>query len=213
MNSNALLVVDVQRDFCEGGSLAVTGGNEVAARIRAYLAEWSEQYRLVIASMDTHNSLAADPSGNCGHFALPPDGPDFVDTWPVHCVSGTEGWELHPALEARDFDFIVYKGQGVPAYSAFEGSVGFAARTGDDYNRFRGASLGSVLRALNIEQLDVCGLALDYCVKASAIEAAQLGLAVTVSRDLTAAVSEQGGKDTVQLLKSKGIRLVGETRG
>jgi nicotinamidase/pyrazinamidase len=164
--SRALIVVDVQRDFCEGGSLAVAGGSEVAGRIGALLAG-EHGYAAVVATRDHH----IDPDG---HFAAEPD---FVDSWPAHCVVGTGGEELHERLAVGDFDAVFDKGEYAAAYSGFEG------RAAD------GTTLADWLRERGIEQVDVCGIATDYCVDATALDAVREGFRTTVLVELTAAVA------------------------
>lgn len=162
----ALVVVDVQNDFCEGGSLAVAGGAKVASDISAYLAA-NPGYDLVVATRDAH----IDPGA---HFS---DTPDYVDSWPRHCVVGTPGAELHPNLTFRDFDAVFDKGNFEAAYSGFEG---------DDAS---GVSLDEFLAESGVTDIDVCGIATDYCVKATAEDAALLGYVTTVLTDLVAAVA------------------------
>jgi nicotinamidase/pyrazinamidase len=163
--TEALIVVDVQNDFCEGGSLAVTGGAKVAADVAELLA--SKAYATVVATRDHH----IDPGS---HFS---DNPDFVDSWPRHCVVGTPGEEFHPPLEPALFDEIFYKGEHAAAYSGFEG-----ASAG-------GVGLADWLRDAGVDAVDVCGIATDYCVRATALDAARAGFAVRVLEGLTAAVS------------------------
>ena len=136
----ALLVIDVQRDFCEGGSLAVNGGNEVAERIAALLASARSTYAAVIATRDWH----VNPGR---HFAQPGEAPDLITSWPVHCVVGSAGAEIHPLLSGEGFDAVFDKGAEHAAYSGFEGR--------DD----KGAMLGSFLAERGIQRVDVCGLA------------------------------------------------------
>ncbi len=162
----ALVVVDVQNDFCEGGSLAVAGGAAVATAISAYLAD-NPGYDVVVATRDAH----IDPGP---HFSATPD---YVDSWPVHCVVGTEGAALHPNLTWRDFAGIFDKGNYAAAYSGFEG------RDAD------GRTLDEVLAAAGVTDVDVCGIATDYCVNATALDAATLGYVTTVLVDLTTAVA------------------------
>lgn len=172
----ALLVVDVQNDFCEGGALAVEGGNQVARGIATFLSHHGSEYDVVIATRDWH-----DPdSDNNGHIS---DTPDFVATWPPHCIAGTPGAGFHPELWPdgdRYPDDEVRKGQGVPAYSGFEGT------------NAAGKDLLTILREANITDVDVVGLAFDYCVKATAIDAARAGYRTRVLRDLTAAIHQNG---------------------
>lgn len=169
----ALIVVDVQNDFCPGGSLAVSGGDEVAAHVTEWIEQQGDRYRLVVVTMDWHPPLADRPG--FAHFSMKPD---FADTWPVHCVRGTVGAELHARLRLPDDVVIVRKGGDATAFSGFEG------RTDD------GVALATVLRDADVGEVDVCGLATDYCVKATALDARALGLEVRVSRDLTAGVDE-----------------------
>ena len=162
----ALIVVDVQRDFCEGGSLAVAGGADVAGRIDALL-QGDHGYDHVVASRDHH----IDPGA---HFSAEPD---FVDSWPRHCQVGTPGVEFHDRLTFRDFDAVFDKGEYAAAYSGFEGT------TGD------GTSLADWLSARGVVGVDVCGIATDYCVRATALDAVRAGFTTTVLLDLTAAVA------------------------
>ncbi|MEY4078973.1 MAG: hypothetical protein RIS80_742, partial [Actinomycetota bacterium] len=117
--TRALFIIDVQNDFCEGGSLAVVGGAAVAAGITAYLEDHRNDYDFVIASRDWHDG----DSDNGGHFATPPATPDFVESWPVHCVAGTTGAEYHSNLDVGFIDVHIEKGQGKPSYSIFEGTT------------------------------------------------------------------------------------------
>ncbi|MDX6230000.1 MAG: nicotinamidase/pyrazinamidase [Frankiales bacterium] len=171
--TRALLVVDVQRDFCEGGSLAVAGGSAVAAGISAYLATVPGRYAAVIASRDWH--LANDSNG--GHFAWGASEPDFVDTWPVHCVAGTPGADYHDDLDRTVITDHVRKGQGVPAYSMFQAV--------DQ----QGVPMPDLLSGKDIDAVDVVGLASDYCCLATGRDAVAAGLSVTVLTDLQAGVA------------------------
>lgn len=177
--NKALIVVDVQNDFCEGGALAVAGGNAVARGINQYLKDHGDQYDLVVATRDWHNA----DNDNSGHFA---ESPDFIDTWPAHCVAGTEGAEFHPELWPADGSYPhieVRKGQGMPAYSGFEG-------TSAD-----GQLLCDVLRDAGVKEVDVVGIAFDYCVRATAIDAVVCGVKTNVLKDLTAAIHLDGGAE------------------
>jgi nicotinamidase/pyrazinamidase len=173
--SRALLVVDVQPTFCEGGELAVAGGNQVAGRIAAYLQAHRDSYRLTITSQDWHS----DPGA---HFS---DRPDFVDSWPPHGLAGTANAELHPAVTAAlapaGADVTVKKGLHQAAYSAFDGT------TAD------GLTLAEVLRDAGVDELDVCGIAESHCVRASALDALSAGLAVRLLTDLTVPVTPESG--------------------
>jgi nicotinamidase/pyrazinamidase len=180
--SRALLVVDVQNDFCEGGSLAVVGGAGVAARIGALLAD--HDYDLVAATRDHH----IDPGD---HFS---DDPDYVDSWPPHCVVGTSGADLHPALTPRPFAAEFVKGEYSAAYSGFEGHSD-------------GTTLEEWLRAAGVDTVEVCGLTTDYCVRQTALDAAAAGFATTVLTDLTAAVAPDRLDDTLLALEAAGVTL------
>jgi nicotinamidase/pyrazinamidase len=171
--ARALLVVDVQRDFCEGGSLAVTGGAAVAAGISRFLADAGGRYAAVVASRDWHH--AHDSNG--GHFAWDTADPDFVSTWPVHCVEETDGAGYHDALDTALITDHVRKGQGVPAYSMFQA-------VDED-----GVSMSDLLSRRDIDAVDVVGIASDYCCLATARDAIAAGLATTVLTDLQAGVS------------------------
>ncbi len=161
----ALIVVDVQNDFCEGGSLAVAGGARVAANVADLIA--SGAYPTVVATRDHH----VDPGS---HFS---DTPDFVDSWPRHCVVGTPGAEMHEPLTAPMFAETFFKGEYEAAYSGFEGSSE------------AGTSLAEWLRSAGVDTVDVCGIATDHCVRATALDAAREGFTVRVLVGLTAAVS------------------------
>lgn len=183
-NSRALIVVDVQNDFCEGGSLAVTGGAKVASDIAEFIA--SGAYDTVVATRDHH----IDPGA---HFS---DNPDFVDSWPPHCVVGTPGEEFHTPLEAGMFTEIFFKGEYAAAYSGCEGKS------------VRGVTLGDWLRGSGVNSVDVCGIATDYCVRATALDAAREGFAVTVLGGLTAAVSEDNLPKVKEEFQHAGVTLV-----
>jgi len=185
-----LLIVDVQNDFTEGGALGVDGGTAVARGITAYLAQHRSDYDVVIASRDWHNS----EGDNGGHFALDSE-PNFVDTWPVHCVAGTFGAEYHPELDITEVDVHVKKGQGEPAYSMFEGIT-------DD-----GHTVQEVLEARGITSVDVVGIATDHCVRASALDALSGGQDVTVLTDLIAAVASDTGEKALNELVAHGATL------
>jgi nicotinamidase/pyrazinamidase len=163
--SRALIVVDVQNDFCEGGSLAVAGGAQVAADISDLLGG-DHGYDLVIATRDHH----IDPGA---HFAAEPD---YIDSWPAHCVAGTPGADFHPNLANRPFAAVFDKGEYSAAYSGFEGASD-------------GVPLAAWLEANQVDAVDVCGIATDYCVRATALDAAAHGLETTVLLGLTAPVS------------------------
>ena len=163
----ALIVVDVQPTFCEGGALAVAGGNAVAERIATHLSSHRGDYDLVVTTQDWH----IDPGE---HFSSEPD---FIDTWPVHGVADSAEAQLHPALSGLDADAAVKKGQYAAAYSGFEG-------VDED-----GRTLADILGAAGIEAVDVVGLAESHCVKDTALDAVRQGYRVRVLTDLTEPVS------------------------
>jgi nicotinamidase/pyrazinamidase len=183
----ALIVVDVQNDFCEGGSLAVAGGSAVAAAITAYLAAEGDGYAHVVASRDYH----IDPGD---HFS---DHPDFAGTWPPHCVAGTPGAEFHPDLDTGRLEAVFSKGAHAAAYSGFEGA--------DEV----GTPLAGWLRERGVDELDVAGIATDYCVRATALDAAREGFATRVLLHLTAGVSPVTTGQAVTALRDAGVALTG----
>ncbi|MFD4635587.1 isochorismatase family protein [Streptomyces sp. NPDC058284] len=188
----ALIVVDVQNDFCEGGSLAVAGGADVAAAITELIGQAPAGYRHVVATRDHH----IDPGD---HFS---DHPDYVDSWPPHCVAGTEGIGFHPnfapAVASGAIDGVFSKGAYSAAYSGFEGV---------DEN---GVSLAEWLRSREITEVDVVGIATDHCVRATAVDAAREGFRTTVLLDLTAGVSAATTEAAMAELRSAGVELTGK---
>lgn len=192
----ALMIVDVQPDFCEGGSLAVKGGNAVAAKVAKLVEQNAHDrtYGVIVTSQDWH-----EPHGdNGGHFS---DEPDFAGTWPHHCVQGTPGAEIHPTLmdaltRSSDVVVSVLKGQGEPAYSAFEGES-------EDQ-----VTLAGELRSRGVTEMDVVGIAFDYCVKATAMDAAREGLNVRVLSGMTASVSAETGAEAAIAMAAEGIDVV-----
>lgn len=192
--SRALLIVDVQNDFCEGGSLAVAGGAEVARRITNFLAEHAADYDLIVASRDWHDSN----SPNDGHFALGAAAPDFVESWPPHCVADTLGADYHPNLETGFIGVHVKKGMGHASYSAFEG------QTAD------GQTLEQVLSDSSVTSLDVVGIATDYCVLASALDARATGIAVRVLAQMCAGIATESTEAAVLRLTQAGCSVLPE---
>ncbi|MFC4222825.1 isochorismatase family protein [Lysinibacter cavernae] len=187
----ALLIVDVQNDFAEGGALAVTGGSAVAAGITRLLEAHGDDYSLIVASRDWHTA----GSLNGGHFAAGDATPNYSETWPVHCVAGTTGAEYHPLLDANRVTVHIEKGQGIPAYSAFEGHT----RDGSD--------LAAILTTNDITDIDIVGLATDYCVRASALDAAAVGLSVRVFLDLVAGVAPASSAQAFVDLQAANVRV------
>ena len=192
--STALIVVDVQNDFCPGGSLAVQHGDVVAARITSWLASAELRYDLVVATMDWHPTPSEVPS--FGHFS---SSPDYTATWPPHCVHGTIGAHLHPNLVLPADAIVVRKGQQSAAYSGFEGF--------DD----EGRSLDQILRAAGIDAVDIVGLATDHCVRATALDAVQWGLSVRVLSSMIAGVESGSTKRALEEMRAAGIEVTART--
>jgi nicotinamidase/pyrazinamidase len=188
--SRALLIVDVQNDFTEGGALGVDGGHAVATGISRLLAADAANYDIIVASRDWHDA----EGDNGGHFAA--GEPDFVDTWPVHCVAGTEGAEYDPELETSAVTHHVKKGQGTPAYSLFEGVT-------DD-----GRTVEQLLDAHGIVDVDVVGIATDHCVRASAMDAIAHGRHVRILTDLVAGVAADSSEAALAELAHAGAELI-----
>jgi nicotinamidase/pyrazinamidase len=187
--SKALFIVDVQNDFTEGGALGVEGGDAVARGISQFLVTHAEDYAVVIASRDWHDG----DNDNGGHFAS--GEPDFVDTWPVHCVGGTEGADYDPGLDTTAVTHHVKKGQGRPAYSLYEGTT-------DD-----GETVSQLLDAHGVVDVDVVGIATDYCVRASALDAIEHGRHVRVLTDLVAGVAAESSEAALAELAHAGAEL------
>jgi nicotinamidase/pyrazinamidase len=190
--TRALFVIDVQNDFTEGGALGVDGGAAVAAGVTEYLRAHPDSYDVVFASRDWHDG----DNLNGGHFAAPGTAPDFVDTWPPHCVAGTPGAEYHPALDTTLIDVHVRKGQGKPAYSIFEGTTD------------AGAGFAEALADLGVTDVDVVGIATDYCVRATALDAIAAGRHVRVLTDLVAGVAPASSAAALTELAAAGADIV-----
>jgi nicotinamidase/pyrazinamidase len=187
--TRALIVVDVQNDFCEGGSLAVAGGRAVAAAISEHVRAAGDRYGHVVATRDHH----VDPAG---HFA---EEPDFLETWPAHCVVGTDGVELHPDLDRGPIEAVFDKGEHAAAYSGFEG-------------RADGVPLADWLRSRGVDAVDVVGIATDHCVRATALDAVAAGFATRVLLPLTAGVAEASTDAALAQLRTAGVELEGRVR-
>ena len=190
--THALIVTDVQNDFCEGGSLPVAGGARVAADIGAVLRSWAARgdeattYDHVVATKDHH----VDPGA---HWSREPD---YVETWPVHCRVGTDGEAFHPNLDPQPFDAIFLKGEQSAAYSGFEG------RTVD------GVGLVEWLRSHEVTDVDVCGIATDFCVRATALDAAGAGFATRLLVDLCAGVAPETTAIALDEMRAAGVSVV-----
>jgi nicotinamidase/pyrazinamidase len=180
----AVVVVDVQNDFCEGGSLAVAGGTEVARGISARLSGGG--YEHAVATRDHH----IDPGA---HFSVDPD---FHDSWPPHCVVGTPGVSLHPELDTTPIEAVFDKGEYEAAYSGFEGV-------------YDGEPLADWLHARGVDTVEIVGIATDHCVRATALDAARLGFATLVRLDLTAGVAAPTVERALAELADAGVYLDG----
>jgi nicotinamidase/pyrazinamidase len=183
--SRALIIVDVQNDFCEGGSLAVQGGAGVAAGISAALA--SGDWDHVVATQDYH----IDPGK---HFS---EHPDYLDTWPAHCVVGTGGADFHPDLVLDKVEAVFHKGEHAAAYSGFEGHTD------------GGVGLADWLRERAVTSVDVVGIATDFCVRATALDAVGAGFETTVLLDLTAGVSAGTTEAALQEFETASVAMSG----
>ncbi len=187
----ALLVTDVQNDFCEGGSLPVDGGARVAADIAEVVHAWvaggpdAPDYAHVVATKDHH----VDPGE---HWSREPD---YRDSWPVHCRVGTDGAAFHPNLDPQPFDAIFLKGEHEAAYSGFQG------RTVD------GVALADWLHSHEVTSVDVCGIATDYCVRRTALDAVQAGFATRVLADLCAGVAPDTSAAALEELRAAGVTV------
>jgi nicotinamidase/pyrazinamidase len=185
--TRALILVDIQNDFCEGGSLAVAGGAAVASEISTALDADARGWNHVVATRDHH----VDPGA---HFSADPD---YVDSWPVHCQVGTAGVELHPSLKTDRIESIFDKGEYAAAYSGFEG------KNAD------GTSLAGWLRERSVDEVDVVGIATDHCVRATALDAARHGFTTTVLLDLTAGVAPETTERALTEMSQSGVALIG----
>jgi nicotinamidase/pyrazinamidase len=188
----ALIVLDVQNDFCEGGSLAVPGGAQTAHDIAEVLHHWvakdpkAADYSHVVATKDHH----IDPGG---HWSKDPD---FRDSWPVHCRVGTDGEAFHPNLDPQPFEAIFLKGEYAAAYSGFEGRA-----PGD-------VALADWLTNHEVTDVDLCGIATDYCVRATALDAVAAGFQVRVLQDLCAGVAEDTSRRALEEMREAGATVV-----
>jgi len=180
--TRALIIVDVQNDFCEGGSLPVSGGADVAAAISAALA--SGDWNHVVATKDYHVNPGA-------HFGSPPD---FVDSWPAHCVAGTPGSDFHPNLDTDRIEAVFLKGENAAAYSGFEGHAG-------------SIGLAAWLRLHDVDSVDVVGIATDHCVRATALDAAREGFHTKVLLEMTTGVAAETTSRALDEMRSSGVAI------
>lgn len=184
--TNACILVDIQNDFCPGGSLGTAKGDAVAEGVRELLTSHADDYDFVLATQDWH----IDP-GN--HFSQEPD---FVDTWPVHCVAGSDGAQLRAPLASISIDKYFRKGHYTAAYSGFEGVT-----DGD-------VLLGDWLRENGVTTIDVCGIATDHCVRATVLDARKEGFDVRVLADLCSPVDEERGQAALREMEAAGATIV-----
>jgi nicotinamidase/pyrazinamidase len=185
--ARALIIVDVQNDFCEGGSLAVTGGAAVAKGISLVLDRAGDRWDHVVATKDWH----IDPGT---HFS---DHPDYADTWPAHCVVGSAGADFHPELQTGRVEAVFHKGEHQAAYSGFEGHT----ETGE--------TLANWLRAKSVDEVEVVGIATDHCVRATALDAKAAGFATTVLLELTAGVAPATTEAALQEFRTASVATTG----
>ncbi|WP_432506266.1 nicotinamidase [Kineococcus arenarius] len=194
--TRALVVVDVQNDFCPGGALGVAGGDEVAAATSQLLARGGIAYDHVVATQDFH----VDPGA---HFS---DTPDFVDSWPPHCRAGSYGALLHDALDTSRVEAVFRKGQYAAAYSGFEGTTTSVTAEGGELV----TGLADWLRERGVDEVHVVGIATDHCVRATALDAAREGFRTTVLLGLTAGISAATVEPALEQMRAAGVSLVGE---
>lgn len=189
--TKALIIIDVQNDFIEGGSLAVTGGEKVALGLAEFLE--TADYDTIITTQDWHINPGK-------HWA---ETPDFVDTWPVHCAAGTDGAAIRPELEAaiRKHPAIrhaILKGQFKAAYSGFEGT----------HEADPDVDLVELLYKLGIDELDVVGLATDHCVRATVLDGLHNQVKMNVLTDFIAGVDADRSVAALDEMKKAGATLV-----
>lgn len=186
----AVLVVDVQNDFCPGGALAVARGDEVVSVLNTVIERLVGEGAAVYASRDWHPQVST-------HFNT------YGGPWPVHCVAGTRGAEFHPALRLPQGTLVITKGNesGADGYSAFEGRTA------------AGTTLGDELRNRGVEHLIVGGLATDYCVRASVLDARKAGLIVTVLADAIRGVEATHGDSEKAIAEMQAAGALVSTSG
>ena len=203
--AKALIIVDVQNDFCAGGALATDRGAKVASLISEYVEDNHHRYEAVVATQDWH----IDPGA---HFS---DTPDFVDSWPVHCVANTEGAEIHPNLDTDYIEAYFRKGRDEAAYSGFEGlqAPEESVMTGEHEpgatldDEGPKTPLADWLDEREIQDVDIVGIATDYCVLATAKDAVDAGYETCVLIDLTAPVHEDKLDEVITKMEDEGITV------
>ncbi|WDF32299.1 isochorismatase family protein [Arthrobacter agilis] len=204
--TRALIIVDVQNDFCEGGSLAVEGGAQIAVDISDHIDEQAAAYDYIVATQDWH----IDPGS---HFS---EAPDFVDSWPIHCVADTRGADFHPDLDTESIDAVFRKGQFEAAYSGFEGVLAPEDEVPTGEQKLGSGAAESLedpmtlddwLRDHEVDEVTVVGLATDYCVRATVLDALQAGYSVSLPTGLTRGVREDRTEDVLDELQTAGAEL------
>ena len=193
----ALIAIDVQNDFCPGGALAVAGGDEIVPGINALM----EKFQVRVLTQDwhpaEHSSFAASHPGKAPFEVIDmPYGPQVL--WPTHCIQGTSGAAFHPGLRTDPADLIIRKGfrTAIDSYSAFF-----------ENDRTTPTGLEGYLRTRGVTRLTMVGLATDFCVNYSAVDAAKLGFAVTLREDLCRAIDLDGSLAAARA----GMRAAGVT--
>ncbi len=203
----ALIIVDVQNDFCPGGTLATENGAAVAAAISEYVEDHHTDYDAIVATQDWH----VDPGS---HFS---ENPDFKTSWPIHCKAETEGAELHPELDTDYIEAYFRKGEFEAAYSGFEGVLApeDTVMTGERdahatavVDEGPKVSLDDWLQEHEITDVDVVGIATDFCVKATALDSVDAGYETRVLAELTAPVSDEGFENALDELDDAGVAVV-----
>ena len=205
--TRALIIVDVQNDFCEGGSLAVDGGADVAALLSDFMDEEGGEFDHIVATQDWH----IDPGT---HFS---ENPDYLRSWPVHCVAGSRGAALHPELDTENIEAVFRKGQFEAAYSGFEGVLAPEDEVptgeqklgaGDDQVSEEPVTLDEWLREREVDEVAVVGLATDFCVRATALDAVAAGYTTTVLVRFTRGVDHDSSETALEELEEAGVELV-----
>ena len=184
-HEDALILVDVQHDFCPGGKLAVDEGHEVVDVLNAWIERAREGGAVIVASRDWHPE---------GHVSFEAQGGE----WPEHCVQGTEGAELHSELALPDDAILVSKGN---------------VRERDNYSAFEGTGLAPVLGERGVRRVWIGGLAQDVCVKATALDSVKHGFRTSVILDATRPVTSEGGREAIRAMREAGVAIVGEGDG
>lgn len=192
----ALLAVDIQNDFVEGGALGCEGGKKVAADVKELIRESKKDgtYALHISTQDWHKG------GGCTNGGHIEENPDYVDSWPGHCIAGTEGAEFCKPLEKSDFDYRILKGHETPSYSGFSSN----AYESED----KSLSLVEILEREGVKAVDIVGIAFDYCVSQTATDARDKGFDVRVIKAYTATINKENEDKICEELRKDGIEVI-----